>query len=154
MESTPTTATIQIGGRSVSIEQSPLRTTFIRSHSAFDLSRPHDRCLVSKYHLVVRIFAFCCSVAGWIVLPLGLLGLLTHPAAALLVLWGGVMLFIGVWLLGPRFEFNTARRELIVRHFWRTRRRPLSSILAVQVIPAGRFQSGSQETKYVFPVTN
>ena len=128
----------------ISIEQSPLRTTFVRSHSRFALSRPHPACLVIKYHRGVRLFAWCCSVAGWIVLPLGLLGLLNHPAAMLLVMWGGVMLFMGVWLLGPRYRFDTGAAELTVRHFWRTRRRPLADIVAVQVIAAGRFQSGAR----------
>lgn len=103
-----------------------------------------------KYHPVVRLFAWCCTTAGWIVLPLGLLGVLDHPAALLLVLWGAVMLFMGVWLLGPSFRFDTAAAQLTVRHFWRTNRRPLSDIVAVQVIAAGRFRSGSAETEYHF----
>ena len=136
------TATIRVGSREIPVEQSPLRTTFLRSHSRFALSRPHAACLVIKYHPVVRFFAWCLSVAGWIVLPLGLLGLLSHPAALLIVLWGGVMLFMGVWLLGPRFRFDTNVGQLTVRHFWRTRRRPLADIVAVQVIAAGLFESG------------
>jgi len=136
-----------VGSREVAVEQSPLQTTFVRSHTRFALSRPGADFLLIKYPQAVRFLGWCCSVAGWIVLPLGLLGLFTHPAASLLVLWSGIMLFMGIWLLGPCYRFDTGAAQLLtVRHFWRTRRLPLADILAVQVIDAGWFGSGSDES--------
>ena len=141
------TATLKVGSHEIAVEQSPLPTPFVRSHTRFALSRPDADSLVIKYPRAVRFLAWSCSVVGWMVLPLGLLGLFTHPAASLLVLWGGIMLVVGNWLLGPRYRFDTATAQLLtVRHFWRTRRLPLANILAVQVIHAGWFGSGSDES--------
>jgi hypothetical protein len=46
---------------------------------------------------------------------------------------------MGVWLLGPRHRFDASDGWWTVRHFWRTRRRPLDQIVAVQMIDAGWF---------------
>jgi hypothetical protein len=133
--------------------QTPLRTTFYRSHSPFELVRTGD-CLVITYHRVVRVVAWILCFLGWPVLILGMLGLVTfftEPSAANLVgtvlflLWGGVIGFMGVWLLGPRYRFDMSVRQLTIRHCWRTRRLPLRDIVAVQVIDAGMFESGMAE---------
>ena len=49
--------------------------------------------------------------------------------------------FGGVVLLGRRFRFDRRTGEMTIRHFWRTRRRPLTDIVAVQVINGGTFGS-------------
>lgn len=145
---------LTIGSREIAVEQSPLRTSFYRSHNAFDLSRPSETCLLIKYHWGIRLFAYILCVMGWPVFAfavMGLVGLFIQPEIAnfvgvpLILLWGGVMLFMGVWLIGPRNRFDTATGQLTIRHFWRTRRRPLSEIIAVQVINAGKFESGYVE---------
>ena len=136
------------GTGGAAVEQSPLRTTFVRSHSRFVLSWPDDSALEIKYHRMVRAVAWVLCILGWPVLLLGLLGLigqLMKPEAAsivavgLLLLWGGSLGLMGVWLLGPRHRFDASDGWMTVRHFWRTRRRPLEQIRAVQMIDAGWF---------------
>jgi hypothetical protein len=130
------------------VEQSPLRTTFIRSHNRFILSWPHDGTLEIKYHLVVRVVAWFLCILGWPVLLVGLLGLIAQlmkpeagsfVAVGLFLLWGISVGLMGVWLLGPRYRFDVSDGWMTVRHFWRTRRRPLREIVAVQMIDAGWF---------------
>ncbi len=130
------------------VEESPLRTTFVRSHNRFVLSWPDDWTLEIRYHRGVRVVAWVLCILGWPPLLLGLMGLigsLMKPEAAefvgvgFLLLWGGTVGLMGVWLLGPRHRFDIADGWLTVRHFLRTRRRPMSQIVAVQMIDAGRF---------------
>lgn len=137
------------------VERSPLRTTFVRSHSRFVLSWPDDSTLEIKYHRGVRAFAWVLCLLGWPVLLVALLGLIAQvmkPEGAgfigvgLLLLWGGTFTLMGVWLFGPRYRFDAADDTLTVRHFWRTRRRRLSQIIAVQVVDAGWF--GNQASDF------
>ena len=137
-----------VGTSGIVAEESPLRTTFIRSHSRFVLSWPDDNALVIKYHRGVRVVAWVLCILGWPVLLLGLLGLIAQLmkpeaggflAVGLLLLWGGVVGLMGVWLLGPRYRFDASDGWLTIRHFWRTRRRQLAQIVAVQMIDAGWF---------------
>ena len=130
------------------VEQAPLRTKFLRSHSRFVLSRQDDNALVIKYHRGVRVVAWGLCILGWPVLLAGLLGVvdsLMHPetgsliAAGLLLLWGGSVALMGVWLFGPRYRFDALDGRLTVRHFWRKRRRPLRDIVGVQMVDAGWF---------------
>jgi hypothetical protein len=139
---------VPVGTSEVVVEQSPLRTTFVRSHSRFVLRWPDDSALVIKYHLGVRVVAWILCILGWPVLLVGLLGFIDQlmkpeaagfVAAGLLLLWGVVVGLMGVWLLGPRYRFDASDGWLTVRHFWRTRRRPLAQIVAVQMIDAGWF---------------
>jgi hypothetical protein len=146
----------------VVVDQSPLRTRFVRSHSRFVLSWPDDNTLVIKYHLGVRVVAWVLCILGWPILLVGLLALveqLMHPEAAgfvgvgLLLLWGGVVGLMGVWLFGPRYRFDRSDGRLTVRHFCRTRRQPLARIKAVQMIDAGWFgttESGADSTAVKF----
>ena len=63
----------------------------------------------------------------------------------LLLGWGLPFSIFGVKLLGRRCLFDSRAGELTIRQFARTRRRPLTDILAVQVVKAGRFGSNSSE---------
>src|SRR5262245_12135383 len=117
-----------VGTSEVVVEQSPLRTTFVRSHNRFVLNWPDDRTLEITYHRMVRVVAWVFCILGWPVLLLGLLGLigqLMKPQAAdfvavgLLLLWGGALGLMGVWLFGPRYRFDASDGWLTVRHFWR-----------------------------------
>lgn len=137
-----------VGTSEFVVEQSPLRTTFVRSHNRFALSWPNESALEIRYHRGVRVVAWVLCILGWPFLLLGLLGLigsLMKPQAAdfvavgLFLLWGGTVGLMGVWLLGPRHRFDAADGRLTIRHFWRTRRRPLRDIVAVQMIDAGWF---------------
>lgn len=137
-----------IGTGEIVVEQSPLRTRFIRSHNRFVLSWPDESTLEIKYHRGVRAVAWVFCILGWPPLLLGLLGLigsLMRPEAAefmgvgFLLLWGGTVGLMGVWLLGPRYRFDAADGWLTVRHFFRKRRWPLAQIVAVQMIDAGWF---------------
>jgi len=139
---------------SKTIDQTPLRTSFVRSHNRFDLSRPESELLLIKYHWGIRLFAFILCLLGLPVLLFGLVGLIGQfiqpdmvnmVGVGLLLLWGGVVGSMGLWLSGPRYRFDAGAGQLRVRFVWRTWRRPLSDIVAVQVIDAGRFQSGYVE---------
>lgn len=154
---------LQLGSREIAIPQSPLRTTFVRSHNRFELIRPNAECLVIKNHWGIRLFAKILCILGFPVLLFGLLGLVAiflKPAESspvgtgLLLLWGGVMFFMGIWLLGLRYRFDRGMGYLSMRFFLWSRRVPLTEIAAVQVIDAGRFQSGRADSgdgpKYVF----
>lgn len=144
------------------VDQSPLRTKFVRSHNRFVLSWPADGVLAIKYHRTVRVFAWILCILGWPVLVAGLLGLvdqLMNPAvggfvaAGLLLLWGGTFALMGVWLFGPRYRFDASEGSLTVRHFWQTRRLPLAQIRAVQMVDAGWFgtsDSGADSTAAKF----
>ena len=140
---------VRIGSRDMPVEQSPIRTTFYRSHNPFFLGRPSECCLVIQYHRGIRALAWIFCLLGWPVLAAGLLGVIglfiqPEPAnfvgTALLLLWGGGLGLMGVWLLGPRCRFDSGLGQLTIRHCWRTRRRPLADIVAVQVIAAGKFE--------------
>jgi hypothetical protein len=97
-----------IGTREPVVDQSPLRTTFIRSHNRFVLSWPHDSALAIKNHVMVRVVAWGLCILGWPVLLVGLLGLIgsmMEPEAASfiaagLLLLGGLVL-MGASLFGP-----------------------------------------------------
>lgn len=149
---------VRIGSREIEVEQSPLRTSFVHSHSSFQFNRLNDGLVEIKYHRGIRVVAWILCVLGLPVLVLGLLlvllALIVHfvkPEAAnsfaggLCLLWGVPIGLMGVWLLGPRYRFDTSVGELTVRHCWRTRRRPLAEIVAVQVINAGLFEGSSGE---------
>ena len=85
------------------------------------------------------------SVAGWLVAILGLFSLLTSLIAIFVVLWGSVLLCIGVWLLGPRIDFDKDQQSVIFKHFWTNVRVPLSDVVALQVIP-GTFVDSDHAT--------
>lgn len=143
-----------MGTGDVAVEQTPLRTTFVRSHNRFVLSWPDDRVLLIKYHPVVRAVAWMLCILGWPVLLLGLLALIgqlmkpqagSFIAVGLLLLWGGLVGLMGTWLLGPRYRFDVLDGSLTIRHCWRTRRLPLAQILAVQMVDAGWFGTKYKE---------
>ena len=134
------TATLRVGSREIAVDRSPLKVGFFRNDGQIAVNRPSADCLVIAYPRVERIFAWCCGVVGFIFLPLGLLGSVEHAAAGLLVAFGGLMLYVWLCCVGPNYRFDTADGQLTIRHFWRTRRRPLTEIVAVQVIDGGKFQ--------------
>src|SRR5215207_4175265 len=115
----PTTGhAISIGSREITVDESPLRTSFYRSHSPFQLNRLGDGCIEIKYHRVIRAVAWMFCFLGW---PFVFLGLL-QP---IFLFWGAPIALMGVWLLGPRCRFDRSSGQLTIRHFWRTRRRAL-----------------------------
>lgn len=146
------TVDLKVGQDIVTVSQEPLRTRFIRSHNRFDLTQPTQNVLIIKTHWGIRLFAKILCFLGFPVLLFGLLGVAgiflapaeSSPVAALLlVLWGGIMFFMGIWLHGLRFHFDAASGQLSMRFFLWSRQLPLSEIVAIQVIEAGRFASGS-----------
>ena len=139
-----------VGTGEVAVEQSPLRTTFVRSHSRFVLSWPDDSALEIKYHRGVRVVAWVLCILGWPVLLLGLLGLIGQPdeagsgrassAVGLLLLWGGVVCPDGGLAAGAALSVRRLGRlvdgpALLAKRAagpWRRSR-------AVQMIDAGWF---------------
>jgi hypothetical protein len=131
---------VRIGSREITIDQSPLPTSFLQGHGPVSVSRPRADCLVIANHGLARFIGWCCGVFGWLVLALGVLTLFEHVAGLLLVLWGGAMFFIWVRGVWPRYRFDAGDAHLTVSHVGRTRRRPLGDIVAVQVIDGGKFK--------------
>lgn len=117
------TTTIRVGMREIAVEQTPLPTSFLRSHGPFIISRPLPTCLVIENPRLVRFVGWGCGLAGWVLFPLGVLGLFVHPALWLIVFWGAVMLFLWVRCMGTSYRFDTEDGYLTIRQLWNTRRR-------------------------------
>ena len=137
------------------VAKSPLKVQLSGLHSKFSLIQPEPGQLRLLPNLGVRVLAWTLCVLGWPLLILALIVLLSsrifagfdqfeHVMGALIVLvWAVPFSFGGVVLLGRRFRFDHPTSELTIRHFWRTRRRPLTDIVAVQVINGGVFSSSA-----------
>src|SRR5262249_6612876 len=52
----PQSAHDQRRAGSTKTEQTPIRTSFVRSHNRFDLTRPGSEVLIIKYHWGIRLF--------------------------------------------------------------------------------------------------
>ncbi len=152
------TNTVRIGSRDVAVEQSPLHVGYLAAgaHDKFVLSQPADGQLKLMPSRGVRVLGWIFCVLGVPVLILGLIsifGLMKEPtggnllAVAFLLVWGCPFTIFGVKLLGQRTRFDTNAGEVATRFLWRTRRRPLADVLAVQVINAGKF--GADDEKFV-----
>jgi hypothetical protein len=141
------------------VATSPLKVQFSGLHSKFCLSQPEPGQLRLLPNLGVRVLAWLLCVLGWPLLILALLALIAllsgrkfgrfdpfeHVMGIFVLLIFGVPLsFGGVVLLGRRFAFDSRTGEMTMRHFWRTRRRPLTDIVAVQVLNGGVFSSGAK----------
>lgn len=143
--------TVRIGSREIAVEQAPLKVTLRGVHNKFTLSLPDDGELRLLPGRVVRAMGWIFCVLGWPVLLVGLIGIL-HGGLCLLV-WGVPFAFFGVALLGPRYRFDRRSGELTIRHFGRSRQRPLADIVAVQAIHAGwfgtKYESDSSSPRFV-----
>ena len=140
------------------VSKSPLKVQFSGSHSKFSLSQPEPDQLRLLPNLGDRVLAWFLCVLGWPLLILALLALLAllsgrtfgrfdqfeQVMGIFVLLVFGVPLSVGgVVLLGRRFRFDHRTGEMTIRHFWRTRRRPLADIVAVQMINGGTFGSSA-----------
>ncbi len=140
------------------VARSPLKVQFSGSHSKFLLSQPEPGELRLLPNLGVRVLAWVLCALGWPLVILALLALIVLLAGRtfarfdqfeqvmgiLILLIFGVPLSIGgVAMLGRRFRFDSRTGEMTIRHFWRTRRRPLAEIVAVQVLNGGSFGSSA-----------
>lgn len=131
------------------VSKSPLKVQFSGLHSKFSLSQPEPDQLRLLPNRGVRVLAWTLCLLGWSLLILALIMLLSRPTfdqvvgVVVLLVFGIPFSFGGVVLLGRRFRFDHRTGEMTIRHFWRTRRRPLTDIVAVQVINGGSFGSGA-----------
>jgi hypothetical protein len=159
--------TVRIGSREIVVEESPLPVTFGGPHFKFALRQPEPGQLRLLPTLGVRVVGWVFSALGWPVLILGILalrGLWLEPTAEnvvavlLLLGWGCPFAFFGAVLLGPWYRFDTSLGRLTIRHFWRTRRRPLADVVAVQVLagvfPGGKVAVPSYQLNLVFDDPN
>jgi hypothetical protein len=141
------------------VSKSPLKVQFSGSHSKFFLSQPEPGQLRLQPNLGVRVLAWFLCVLGWPLLILALLALIVLLSRRtfegfdqfeqimiifFLLIFGVPLFFGGVVLLGRRFAFDSRTGEITIRHVWRTRRRPLTDIVAVQVLNGGTFGSGAK----------
>ena len=140
------------------VSKSPLKVQFSGSHSKFSLSQPEPDQLRLLPNRGVRVLAWFLCAVGWPLLILALIALIMlltgrtfgrfdqfeQGMGIFILLVFGVPLSIGgVGLLGRRFRFDSRTGEMTIRHFWRTRRRPLTDIVVVQVINGGTFGSSA-----------
>lgn len=152
---------IRVGSREIVVEQTPLRAGFFSIHNPFALRLSDDGLLVEiKNHPVVRLKAWIlCGLSGAFLLPALLLAIdhLVQPGAvplgavSLPLFLGSVLGLPGVALLGPRYRFDASNRLLTIRHVWRTRRRTLTNILAVQVIDTWVERKGRHSDAFKVP---
>lgn len=141
------------------VEKLPLKVKFSGPHSKFLLTQAESGQLRLQPNLAVRLLAWLLCVMGLPLLVLALLavvGLLTgrrferfdqfeQVMGIFILLIFGVPLSLGGFVtLGRRFVFDFRTGEITVRHFFRTRRRPLANIVGVQVLNAGVFGSGAK----------
>ena len=141
------------------VEKSPLKVQFSGAHSKFLLSQLEPGQLRLLPNLGVRVLAWSLCVLGSPLLILALLALIVLLSGRtfegfdqfeqvmgifILLVFGVPLSFGGVVMLGRRFGFDSRTGEMTIRHFWRTRRRPLTDIVAVQVLNGGVFSSGAK----------
>ncbi|HEY1377569.1 MAG TPA: hypothetical protein VGF55_12290, partial [Gemmataceae bacterium] len=138
--------TVPGGAHEAAVEHSPLRVQLRGTHNKFTLSQPDPDVLRLLPSPVVRGLGWVFCALGWPVLLLGLVSVISllvrltladAGAVLFLIFWGLPFAFFGVALLGPRYRFDRRSGELTVRHFGRTRHRPLADVVAVQVLNAG-----------------
>lgn len=140
------------------VAKSPLKVQFSGLHSKFSLRQPEPGQLRLLPSLGVRVLAWTHCVLGWPLLILALIALIVLLSGRtferfdqfeqvmgifILLVFGVPLSFGGVVLLGRRFRFDRRTGEMTIRHFWRTRRRPLTDIVAVQVLNGGTFGSSA-----------
>jgi len=140
------------------VSKSPLKVQFSGSHSKFELSQPEPDQLRLLPNWGVRVLAWTFCVLGWPLLILALIALIVLLSGRtfgrfdqfeqvmgifFLLVFGVPFSVGGVVLLGRRFRFDHRTGEMTIRHFWRTRRRPLTDIVAVQVLNGGTFGSSA-----------
>ncbi len=141
------------------VPKSPLKVQFSGLHSKFLLSQPGLGQLRLLPNLGVRVLAWFLCVLGSPLLVLALLAVVMLLSGRrferfdqfeqamgifILLVFGVPLSFGGVVMLGRRFGFDSRTGEMTIRHFWRTRRRPLTDIVAVQVLNGGAFGSGAK----------
>ena len=140
------------------VSKSPLKVQFSGLHSKFSLSQPEPGQLRLLPNLGARVLAWSLCVLGWPLLIFALVALIVLLSGRtfegfdqfeqvigifILLVFGVPPSFGGIVMLGRRFRFDSRTGEMTIRHFWRTRRRPLTDIVAVQVINGGTFGSGA-----------
>lgn len=148
---------VRIESREIVVERSPLHVHYLSCgvHDNFALHQTSDGELGLQSSRGARVLGWMFCVLGWPPLILAILSIISLlvrltledlPAVLLLLGWGVLFSLLGMKLLGRRCQFDSGAGELRIRHFWRTLRRPLADVVAVQVINAGKF--GSDEERF------
>jgi hypothetical protein len=147
--------TLRIRSLEIVVDETPLPVNYLwcGTHE-FTLSQAEDGQLDLQQGRGARVLGAILCVLGWPVLILGLVSILALViqqsldnlfGVLFLLGWGFPFSYLGVKLLGRRCRFDKHAGELTIRQFVWTRRRPLSDILAVQIINAGVFGSENSE---------
>lgn len=133
--------TVQVGNREVAVDTDPLRGggSNFRTHV---LAEPRDGLVVLRPSLGFRLFAVAFLVMGCI--PLAIAGVMASAHGRDAGVWvlcgfGGAFLLAGlVILLAPRrHAFDTEAGTWAIRGLAGRSSRPLTDVLAVQLIPGG-----------------
>lgn len=132
---------VMIKGREIAIEQSTIPTKVLSSDRFVGWS-PRPGLFVLRQSWANRLFGGMCAVGCAMLLVVGLLTLMESFAGLILAVPGALFTALGLWIFGPTYHFRLDAGEWSIRYFGRTRRRPLASILAVQVTEGGWFGAG------------
>ncbi len=127
---------VKIKGREIAIELSPV-PTIVQGSDRFVALSPRPGLMVLRPDWTKRLGGGMGAVGGVLLLVTGLLCLMESIFGLVLAVPGAVSTTLGLWILGPVYRFRLDAGEWSTRHFGRTRKRPLASILAVQVTEEG-----------------
>ena len=137
LEPVATTDLLRVGSREVLVDRAPLKPARRAFVSHFALSQPRPGHMVLQPVLTARLVAWALCLLGGLALAFGILGVRTHPAGVLLIVWAVGMIAPGLWLLGPRYRFDLDEGQLTTWNLCSVRRRLLSHVLAVQLTDGG-----------------
>lgn len=155
-----TSRSVRIGSRDVIVERSPLPVHYLSAgvHEKFALWQPNNSQLCIQPSTPVRVIGWVFCVLGWPPLALGALLVVQQIlrlhldnllAVMFLLAWGGAFSLLSIKLLGRRCRFDSGSGELTIRQLLllRSVRRPLTAVMAVQVINAGKF--GNDQERFI-----
>src|SRR5579859_4489930 len=145
---------LRIGGRDVTVDTTPLQAAAANFRTA-KLVQPRDGCLVLRPTIFLRVFAAMFLAIGVIVMAVGvgiLIGAEVLMAMWVMVAFGAIFSIVGglMLLLPRRHEFDRDAGQWTLSHFFSSTSRPLSDILAVQLIDGGHHSSSDGPDYYTF----
>ena len=139
---------VKIKGREIAIEQAQIATKVLSSDRFAGWS-PRPGLFDLRPVWAMRLVGGMLAVGGAMMFAIGLLLLMESFSGLILAVPGTLFAIIGMWILGPVYRFHLDAGEWSIRHFGRTRKRQIASILAVQVTEGGLFL-GKRERYFLY----